>query len=112
MRGCDFSFTPQPNAGSKTPPHNGVKCYGYDLRDVANEDIWREGVNIEYLVDAYHNLNIGEKFFKPVFEKLIGVDYVRQMIIDGYSAAEIKARWSDDVERFKEQRRPYLLYQE
>jgi uncharacterized protein YbbC (DUF1343 family) len=112
MRGCDFSFTPQPNAGSKTPPHNGVKCYGYDLRDVANEDIWREGVNIEYLVDAYHNLNIGEKFFKPVFEKLIGVDYVRQMIIDGYSAAEIKARWSDDVERFKQQRRPYLLYQE
>lgn len=112
MRGCDFSFTPQPNAGSKTPPHNGVKCYGYDLRDVANEDIWREGVNIEYLVDAYHNLNIGEKFFKPVFEKLIGVGYVRQMIIDGYSAAEIKARWSDDVERFKQQRRPYLLYQE
>jgi uncharacterized protein YbbC (DUF1343 family) len=55
---------------------------------------------------------MGEKFFKPVFEKLIGVDYVRQMIIDGYSAAEIKARWSDDVERFKEQRRPYLLYQE
>ena len=112
MRGYDFSFTPMPNAGSKTPPHNGVKCYGVDLRKVSDEEVWQNGVNIEYLVDAYRNLNIGDKFFKPVFEKLIGVDYVRQMILDGYSAQEIKARWSDDVERFKRQRKPYLLYAE
>ena len=112
MRGYDFSFTPQPNAGSKTPPHNGVKCYGVDLRGVSDEEVWQSGVNIEYLVDAYHNLGIGDEFFKPVFEKLIGVEYVRQMIIDGYSAQEIKSRWSDDVARFKEQRRKYLLYAE
>ena len=112
MQGYDFSFTPQPNAGSKTPPHNGVKCYGVDLRGVSDEEVWQSGVNIEYLVDAYRNLNLGNEFFKPVFEKLIGVEYVRQMIIDGYSAKEIEARWSDDVARFKEQRRPYLLYAE
>ena len=112
MQGYDFSFTPMPNAGSKTPPHNGVKCYGVDLRGVSDEEVWQSGVNIEYLVDAYRNLNIGNEFFKPVFEKLIGVEYVRQMIIDGYSAEEIKARWSDDVARFKEQRRKYLLYAE
>ena len=112
MRGYDFCFTPVPNAGSKTPPHNGVKCYGVDLRGVSDEEVWRNGVNIEYLVDAYRNLNMGNEFFKPVFEKLIGVEYVRQMIIDGCSAQEIKARWSDDVARFKEQRKPYLLYAE
>ena len=112
MRGYDFSFTPEPNAGSKTPPHNGVRCYGVDLRGVSDEEVWQGGVNIEYLVDAYRNLNLGDKFFKPVFEKLIGVDYVRQMILDGYSAQEIKARWRDDVERFKRQRKPYLLYAE
>ena len=112
MHGYDFSFTPQPNAGSKTPPHNGVKCYGVDLRGISDEEVWQSGVNIEYLVDAYRNLNLGNEFFKPVFEKLIGVEYVRQMIIDGYSAQEIEARWSDDVARFKEQRRPYLLYAE
>ncbi|MBO5901835.1 MAG: DUF1343 domain-containing protein [Alistipes sp.] len=112
MRGYDFSFTPMPNAGSKTPPHSGVKCYGVDLRGVSDEEVWRNGVNIEYLVEAYRNLNMGNEFFKPVFEKLVGVEYVRQMIIDGYSAEEIKARWSDDVERFKQQRRKYLLYAE
>ena len=112
MSGCDFSFTPQPNAGSKNPPHNGVVCYGVDLREVADEDIWAEGINIGYVVDAYHNLAIGEKFFKPMFEKLIGVEWVREMIIAGATAEEIEARWASDVEEFKLLRKRYLLYKE
>jgi len=34
------------------------------------------------------------------------------MIASGASADEIKATWQDDVARFKEQRKPYLLYEE
>jgi uncharacterized protein YbbC (DUF1343 family) len=34
------------------------------------------------------------------------------MIKQGKTAAEIKATWADDVESFKQQRRPYLLYAE
>jgi uncharacterized protein YbbC (DUF1343 family) len=34
------------------------------------------------------------------------------MIKEGCSADEIKKKWSDDVEKFKKQRAPYLLYQE
>ena len=34
------------------------------------------------------------------------------MIKEGASADEIKARWADDVAAFKEQRKPYLLYEE
>ena len=60
----------------------------------------------------YYNLNMGDKFFTPFFEKLMGVDYVRKMIEEGKSADEIKAMWQDDVERFKAQRKPYLLYSE
>ena len=33
-------------------------------------------------------------------------------IMDGKTADEIKATWADDVARFKEQRKPYLLYEE
>jgi uncharacterized protein YbbC (DUF1343 family) len=32
------------------------------------------------------------------------------MIKEGKSADEIKLMWKDDVEKFKEQRKPYLLY--
>ena len=31
---------------------------------------------------------------------------------EGKSAEESKARWKDDVEKFKVQRKPYLLYEE
>lgn len=112
MTGRDFTFTPAPNAGSKNPPHSGKVCHGVDLRGVADEDIWSEGLNLEYVIDAYRDLNMGERFFTPMFEKLIGVDYVRQMILSGATAEEIEARWRADVEEFKVQRRKYLLYKE
>lgn len=112
MKGRDFEFTPVPNAGSANPPHRDKLCYGVDLRSVANEDIWREGLNLEYVIDAYRDLDMGEKFFTPMFEKLIGVGYVREMIMAGASAEEIEARWAEDVEEFKVLRRKYLLYKE
>lgn len=110
MENREFSFTPKPNAGSATPPHSGEVCYGVDLRDLGNEAIWSEGVDISYVIDAYNDLQMGDKFFTQMFEKLIGVDYVRRMIIEGYSAADIEAMWADDVERFRSQRAKYLLY--
>ena len=112
MTGRDFSFTPRPNAGSATPPLNGRVCHGVDLRNKPDEQIWREGLTLRYVIDAYRDLDMGDKFFTPMFEKLIGVDWVRQMIIAGASAEEIEARWRGDVERFRRQRRPYLLYTE
>jgi uncharacterized protein YbbC (DUF1343 family) len=112
MTNREFSFTPQPNAGSKNPPHNGKLCYGEDLRGLDDEMVWREGLDLRYVIDAYNDLNMGEAFFKPMFEKLIGVDYVREMIMQGSSAEEIEAMWAEDVEEFKVLRRKYLLYAE
>lgn len=112
MTNREFSFTPQPNAGSKNPPHNGKLCYGEDLRGLDDEMVWREGLDLRYVIDAYNDLNMGEAFFKPMFEKLIGVDYVREMIMQGSSAEEIEAMWAEDVEEFKVLRRKYLIYAE
>ena len=42
----------------------------------------------------------------------MGTTRVREMIAQGKSASEIKATWQADVELFKAQRRPYLLYDE
>ncbi len=55
---------------------------------------------------------MGDKFFRNFFELLIGRGDIRAMIEQGKSAAEIKATWAADVENFKKQRRPYLLYKE
>lgn len=112
MIGYTFSFTPRSVPGAKNPPLLNKKCYGVDLTHLTDEEIWAKGINLEYVIDAYRNLNLGDHFFRPFFEKLIGVDYVRKMIKEGKSADEIKAMWRDDVEKFREQRRPYLLYAE
>ena len=112
MRGYDYSFTPKSVPGAKNPPQLDKLCYGKDLSGLSDKEIWEKGVDLSYVIDAYTNLNMGEHFFRPFFELLIGTDYVRKMIIQGKSADEIKAMWKDDVEKFKVQRKPYLLYAE
>ncbi len=112
MKGYSYSFTPRSMPGAKNPPQLNKLCHGVDLSGMSDEEIWKRGLDLSYVIDAYRNLNIGDKFFTSFFEKLIGVDYVRQMIEDGKNADEIKACWQDDVKKFKEQRKPYLLYAE
>ena len=112
MKECKFSFTPRSVAGAKNPPLKDCLCYGVDLRSKDDEQIIAEGFNLEYVIDAYNRTNLGEKFFTRFFEKLVGVDYIRTMIIEGKSASEIRARWQTDVEQFKLLRRKYLLYAE
>lgn len=112
MKGYDFSFTPRSVPGAKNPPQLDKTCYGRDLSHLSDEEIWRKGIDLSYIIDAYRNLNLDDHFFRSFFELLIGTDYVRKMIKEGRSADEIKACWADDVTRFKQQRRPYLLYAE
>ena len=112
MKGYDFSFTPTSRPGAKTPPQMDKLCHGVDLHNLKAEDVIAQGMNLEYVIDAYNNLKIGDKFFTPFFDKLAGRTYIREMIQAGKSANEIRACWQDDVARFKKQRRPYLLYPE
>ena len=112
MKGYEFSFTPRSISGAKNPPQLNRECYGVDLSNIPDEDVIAAGINLEYVIDAYRNLNLDDHFFRSFFELLIGNGKVRQMIKDGKSAQEIKATWADDVAKFKEQRKPYLLYDE
>src|SRR5690554_4504230 len=111
-KNSNFSFTPRSVAGAKNPPLLNKKCFGMDLRETPDNVIIENGFDLSYVIDAYNNLNIGNKFFTSFFELLVGVDYIRQDIIAGKSADEIKAKWVDDVEKFRLQRKPYLLYSE
>lgn len=113
MKGYGFAFTPRSKPGAKFPPQLDKECYGVDLRSLPSTDeINAKGINLEYVIDAYNNLNLDDHFFRPFFELLIGRDYVRKMIKQGCSAEEIKAMWAEDVNTFKVQRKPYLLYEE
>lgn len=126
MTGYSFSFVPRSIPGAKSPQFLDEECHGVDLRRKPLRDIWAEKINLEYVIDAYRNLNMGDKFFgkNNFFELLAGVDWFRSMIEEGLPstvtassvtsslAAEISARWASDVENFKSRRAPYLIYEE
>ena len=113
MKGYSYSFTPRSIPGAKNPPLLDKECWGVDLTvNPSIEQINQDGINLEYIVDAYTNMNLGDHFFRNMFELEIGQAYARKMIKEGKSAKEIEAMWVEDVEKFKEERKPYLLYPE
>ena len=111
MTGRTFSFTPRPTAGAKHPPLEGRLCRGVDLSGMPLAEAREVGFSLRYVIDACADLGMGDRFFTPMFEKLVGVGWVREMILAGASEAEIRARWADDVERYRERRTKYLLYE-
>ena len=118
----DFSFTPVSMEGASSPDFEGQECYGKDLRGIPLRQIWDEKINLEYVIDAYHALqeqNPGISFFGQPdgsghywIDILFGTDRVRRMIEEGAGPREIEQSWQTEVDDFKEQRRPYLLYDE
>ena len=104
--GPAITFTPNQST------QKGRICDGVDLSGMSEEEARKVGFSLRYLLDAYKHLNMDNYFFRSFFELLVGQDYVRKMINQGKSEEEIRAKWQEDVARFKEQRRPYLLYEE
>lgn len=108
-----FSFTPRSVSGATRPPLLDQQCYGVDLSTLPYKKIWEEKINLSYVIDAYQCLKAqgkAEGFFTSFFDKLLGQTYVREMIIEGRSETEIRARWKQDVDQFKAKRKKYLLY--
>ena len=109
-----FRFTPRSMPGALKPRYQGQECLGRNLRDLPFEDILRQGIDLRFVEDALRSVGSSPDFFQPnnAFEKRVGVDWIARMLLDGFSSADIEARWQPDVEAFKALRRPYLLYPE
>ena len=102
-----FTYTPKPNFGSKTPKHNGERCYGKDL---AAQPRMGE-VSLQWLIDAYQNADDKGKVFNTSgFTKHAGTEKLQQLIEAGKNESEIKATWKDDLIQFKAIRQKYLRY--
>ncbi|SDM19089.1 exo-beta-N-acetylmuramidase NamZ family protein [Kriegella aquimaris] len=103
----NFTYTPQPNFGSKTPKENGKKCFGKDLSELPriNE------VSLKWLMDAYNNtIQKGKFFLTSGFTKHAGTKKLQQQIEAGLTEEDIKATWQPQLEAFKKIRENYLIY--
>jgi uncharacterized protein YbbC (DUF1343 family) len=106
-----FSFTPKPSFGSSNPKHNGITCYGIDLRNATAEGLVpKPGINMDWIIEMYKVYPDKEKFFNGYFDTLAGSSTLREQIISGMSAEEIRGTWKEGLERFRATRAKYLLY--
>ena len=103
----NFTYTPEPNFGSKNPKEKGKLCYGKDLShyERMNE------VTMDFIIDAFTNTKDKSKFFLTSgFTKHAGTKKLQRQIEAGLPNVEIKTTWQADLEKFKKIREKYLLY--
>ncbi len=110
----DFSFTPQPNVGAKEPPQNGQKCYGIDLSQMTLGSLYdSKTIDLSYTIDMYQLMKeVNEEYFlkSNFIDKLAGTDALRNQIIQGLSAEDIKKTWQKGLSDFEITRKKYLIY--
>ncbi|MDO1501242.1 DUF1343 domain-containing protein [Winogradskyella maritima] len=103
----EFSYTPQPNFGSKYPKHDGKLSYGVDLSEVKAE----RAFTLKYVIDAYQNSTDKSKVFNTKnFTTHAGTAKLQKQIEAGKTEAEIRKTWEKDLEDFKKTRAKYLIY--
>jgi uncharacterized protein YbbC (DUF1343 family) len=105
----DFEFTPISTPGAALHPKlENQLLFGKDLRQ---SNI--EGLNLDGFIYAYQQFkSAGNEFFERAnfMDKLAGTDALRLAIEQGQNAEQIKAAWQSNLQAFKQQRKPYLLY--
>ena len=106
----NFEFTPISIPGkAKTPPLLGKKCNGELLQSFA-EKKRPDTIVLTWLIRAYKNYPDTSKFFIPFFNSLSGNSILQAQIKANATENDIRASWKEDIDRFKDIRKKYLLY--
>ncbi len=109
----NFTFKPEPKEGARHPKHEGVLCRGMDLSELPIEELRQEDtIRLEYLLFAWKHYEEHGAFFLPnhFFDLLAGTDALRKQVLSGASVEDIRASWEEDLEAFRQMRKPYLIY--
>ena len=106
----DFCFTPIPMSGAKSPLHEDQLCYGFDLANGYQRRKYE--INLNYLIKAKELLGDTLPFITQsgFFDRLAGTSQLREQLMNGWKAKEIKETWKQGLEEFKAVRKKYLLY--
>lgn len=104
----DFSFTPKPMEGAKSPMLMNKLCNGYNLE---NEERLTS-LNLSYFIQAHKLLGM-EKLLSngKFFNQLAGNSKLIEQIKAKVPEAEIRASWKAELDAFMVVRGKYLVYE-
>ncbi|PCJ66579.1 MAG: hypothetical protein COA58_06380 [Bacteroidetes bacterium] len=109
----DTSFIPESIPGvSDHPKYESKECKGFVVDDVNNPSFFTNGgLNLSWLKLFYDNNSVNEgEYFKSFIYKLCGTKSLKTQIEQGLSEEKIKESWQEDLDKYKEMRKKYLLY--
>lgn len=104
----NHEFTPVSLPGAKSPKHQNKACKGVSLTQATT----KSQLDLSYFFTAYNYFKANNiQFFNTnnFINKLAGYDF-KEQVNNGLSEAEIRASWQEDINKFKEIRKKYLLY--
>ena len=106
-----ISFVPTELPGKASDPkYENEQCNGIKIQIADKEKFYALDFGIK-LIYTLHKLYPKEfQSRTDHFDKLIGSDYVREMITDGIHPDSIINSWQKKLDQFKEKRKTYLLY--
>ncbi len=106
-----FFFIPKPSELSKKPKYANEKCFGVDLRNSGYLKNHPKKIDLSWLILFYSKLK-KEDFFDKNFNYHAGNTELQEQIKTGKSEIEIRSTWQNDISKFKEIRKKYLLYKD
>lgn len=105
-----FTFTPIPRVGAKDPLHVNKLCFGFDLSKKTMKRTYE--INLSYLIRANELLGDSAAFINQnnFFNLLAGTATLKEQLLKGWSAHEIRDSWKPGLDKFLDIRKKYLLY--
>jgi len=106
-----YVFTPKSIKGvSDKPIYAGKQCFGLYLSENAMRIRQNGQIDLTWIIEMYKALNLNDQFFNSYFDKLAGNSDLRNQIMQGMDAMDIRSSWQMDLLKFKKTRNKYLLY--
>jgi uncharacterized protein YbbC (DUF1343 family) len=104
-----FKFVPKSRVGAVSPPHEGLECYGVDLR--FQQGLTRfDAIQWKWVFDAYAQNPKGNKFFNSFIKKLVGNDSLELWLTSNLGEGQFVESYQKELKRYHEIRNRYLLY--
>jgi len=105
-----YSFTPISCFGAKNPLCENVVCNGFDLQSSLKKRSYE--INLNWIIQAKTLLGDSVEFINQpaFFNRLAGNNILKDQILSGMTAKEIRLTWKPGLDHFKKIRQRYLLY--
>jgi len=103
----EYRFTPKSIEGmSKNPKHQDKLCYGINLKNYPGPS----SLDLSFLVKSYQKFS-HKLFTSPsFFNKLVGNGKLIEQLKAGVSIKDIEKSWENELNKFKQARKKYLIY--